>query len=215
MCRIAVVETETNVDQGIGAFGGHDDAELLDETACIRRADLPRRPHLVDGDPTMPVDRKQFGVIGFIEHSRGSVDVVEVGVDHRGDRPSGVAPKFDECRRHFLYRVARVEGNDSVGRLNERLVRQSVADETPHTGTHRIKVPANDFVLGEVIAVYTGTVRRDNRRPSIDFETTCGHFAPSDKVSHTAGGGLPTNPRGRTHSLVDDTESEWNYSDCQ
>jgi hypothetical protein len=66
-----------------------------------------------------------------------------------------------------------------------------------------------------MIAVHAGTVRRDNRRPPIGFETTCGHFAPSNEVSHTARGGLPMNPRDRTHSLVDDTESEGNYSDSQ
>ena len=120
MLRSAEVETEADVDQGIGSVGRQEDPELVDEPAGRHGSELHADPSAVGDDPFVAPDR--HGVAGAID--RGCTgDVVEVGVDHRDDGCGGLLAHGIERPPHLLDRLAGVDGDEAVGAFDKVLVR--------------------------------------------------------------------------------------------
>ena len=87
---IAIKKAQPNVHQTVSTVGWHHDGELFDETTAISRSNLARRSRLVLRYSSMPIDRQRLHMIAFIENCLCSFHIVEMCVNHGGNRTVGV-----------------------------------------------------------------------------------------------------------------------------
>ena len=114
-----VCTPETNIDDAVRAVVRELHGKLLHEAAPIGGSDFGSGATKVVLDACMTPNRlNRF----CVENGLGSAHVVEVCVDHCNDRSVGDRSKFDQSVAHFLNRLAGVDGDDSIGRSDERLV---------------------------------------------------------------------------------------------
>ena len=92
--RRAELPPEPHIDQAVGPVVVEQHAELLDEASARRCADLGGDPTAIADDPVMSPN-VDVGT-DLVEHGLGASDIVEVGVDHSGDRRCGDLPKRTE-----------------------------------------------------------------------------------------------------------------------
>ena len=76
---------------------------------------------------------------------------MKVGVQHRHDRAVAHRAQFGDGVAHLLHRLAGVDGDHTIGCLDERLVRQTVAHQRVHPGTHRVQTSLENTTLFDVI----------------------------------------------------------------
>ena len=178
MRRIAIRKAQADVHQTIGAIGWHHDGELFDETTSICGRYLAGSSSLVLRNSSVPMDRQWLHMVAFIEHCLGPFHIVKVGVDHCRNRAVGARSQLLQRKRHLLYRFTRIESDDSIRCIDEGLIRQPIADETPGAGANLVEVAPKHVALGEMVFVYSRAIRRHHGALAIWFEAARCHLAP-------------------------------------
>ena len=128
--RVAVVEPEAHVRARVGPVDRQRDGELFDEAAPVGGADLCCGSGAIEGDAGVAVDGKPAGIeAAFVENRLGAAHVMEVRVEHGHHRSVGDRAEFGQRGAHLLHALAGVDGDDALGRVDERLVREAVAHQ--------------------------------------------------------------------------------------
>ncbi len=130
-----VRQPEPHVEQPVWALGRQFDPELPDQAPPRRGPDLGTHAGEVALDALVTPHGKRARRV--VEDRGRPVRVVKVRVDHRDDRAFGDGPEFGDRGRHLLAAFFRVDGDDSVGALDECLVREAVAHQAPDALGHR------------------------------------------------------------------------------
>ena len=73
---------------------------------------------------------------------------------------------------HLFHRLARVDGDDAVGSLDEALIRKSIANEVPHSGADLVEGLGDTIGLADVVAVRALAPRQGDGQVVVGFETT-------------------------------------------
>ena len=149
MLRIGPEPSESDIDHAVGAVGRHEDPELADDSAQVGRGDLSHGPLAVGGDPLVADDRDEVAL--GLEHGLGAGYIVEVGEEDGHDGCRAVLAELGDGMGHLLDVLSGVDGDHSIGPLDERLVRQPVAHEGPHPGAHLRERGCQPIGVGDVV----------------------------------------------------------------
>ena len=176
VCRIAEVGAEPHADDAVRPVERKGGAELFDESACIGRSNRRRRACSIGGDAR--VSPHGEGRSGVGERSGRAVHVVEVGVHHRDDRSWGCGAQQGDRSGHFFHALTGVDGDDALGCVDERLVRQSIADDAPRLVADRMQSRWEHLHVRHRVAVHALTARVNDGEGVVLFE------APGASRSH-------------------------------
>ena len=89
----------------------------------------------------------------FVEYCLRAAHIMKVCVQHGNNRARRVLLKFGKRVAHFFNRLTSINGNDSVWCVDKRLVRETIAHESPHAWRHLIEAFCKNFRMCDVVAV--------------------------------------------------------------
>jgi len=179
MRGVPVEVTESDVDHTIGTIGGQHHGELLEQAAPVGRRNLGGRSGPIASHLLMGPDRRGARCTR-LEHRLGTAHVMEMRIEHRHDRTVGHVSELGDGLTHLLGGFAGVDGDDPLGGIDERLVRESVTDQAPHASGDLVELAVNDLGLGDMIPVGDlpagkGDGCRGIRSKGTIGECHCGH----------------------------------------